>query len=202
MDKKIKEVFLSKNINLIFVADKSEACEKILNIIPENASIGYGGSATLTEIGILDKIRNGNYKLYDRSKVEKYTPEFNELNHNAQHADYFLAGSNAITRDGKIVNKDRTGNRVSSLIFGPKKVIIAVGKNKLVDNLEAALKRIETVAAPRNAKKIGVNTPCVKLGYCVDCNSPERLCCNTVIIERQVKPDRMTVVLIDEDLGF
>jgi hypothetical protein len=195
-------IYQQKNITLIPVKNGLEACEVILKMIPQKSKIGYGGSKTLDEIGIIDKLRAGDYILYDRSKIEKYTPEFNKLNHDAQHADYFLAGSNAITEDGKIVNKDRTGNRVSSMIFGSEHIILAVGKNKLVKNLEAALKRIETIAAPANAKRMGVKTPCVITGKCEDCDSPERLCCNTVIIERQFKPNRMTVILIDENLGY
>ena len=196
------KTFAQKNIEIIPVKDSEEACNKILEKIPLKSKVGHGGSATLKDIGILDKIRIKDYIFYDRTKIEKYTPDFNELNLKAQHADYYLSGSNAVTKDGKIVNKDRTGNRVSSLIFGPKNVIIVVGKNKLVDNLEKALERIENIAAPMNAKRIGAKTPCTTTGKCSDCFSPERLCCYTVTIDRQFKPDRMTIILINEDLGY
>ncbi len=196
------KTFKTKNITVIPVENSKEACDKILKIIPEKASIGYGGSITLEQIGILDKIRQSDYLLYDRTKVTKYTKESYQLGHSAQHADYFLSSSNAITEDGKIVNKDRTGNRVSSLIYGPDQVIIVVGKNKIVKNLDEALNRIKNIAAPLNAKRMKLNTPCVETGKCLDCPSPERICCNTVIIERQFKPDRMTIILVNEDLGY
>ena len=199
---KLIEIFKNRNIVLIPVGTKEEACAKILGLIPEGSSIGYCGSQTLDQIGVLDEIRNSNYKFYDRSKVVKYTKESYELGHKAQHADFFLSGTNAITRDGKIVNKDRTGNRVSSLIYGPDHVVIVVGKNKITDNLESALERISNIAAPLNAKRMGINTPCAVTGKCTDCNSPERICCNTVIIERQFKKDRMILIVVDEDLGF
>ncbi len=202
MYEKLIKTFALRNINLIFVETEVEACDRIVELIPLKSRIGYGGSITLERIGILDKIRQGDYVFYDRENVQKYTKGSFELGHLAQQADYFLSSSNAITEDGKIVNKDRTGNRVSSLIYGPEHVIIVVGKNKLTKDINEALKRIENIAAPMNAKRINAKTPCVKIGKCVDCLVEERLCCNTVIIERQFIKDRMTVILVNKDLGF
>lgn len=202
MYKDIISAFEKKNIHAISVKNKKEACELILKMIPKNSTIGYGGSLTLESIGILDLLRNAEYQLYDRSKVPKYTKESNELGHKAQHANFFLAGSNAITKDGYIVNTDRTGNRVSSLMYGPEKVIIVVGKNKIVDNVDKAFERIKNIAAPLNAKKMNLNTPCVKTGKCMNCDSPESICCYTAIIRRQFKKDRMTLIIVEEDLGY
>ena len=198
----IVKIFAKKNINVIPVASKEEACDIILKMITPKSKVGYGGSLTLENIGILDKIREGDYIFYDRTKVQKYTKNSNELGHLAQHADYFLSGSNAITRTGEIVNVDRTGNRVSSLIYGPEHVIIVVGKNKIVNDVGEGLERIKTIAAPLNAERIHAKTPCAITGRCGDCMSEERLCCNTTIIHRQFRKDRMNIVLINEDLGY
>ncbi len=202
MYQEIIGAFKINNIEVTVAKDKKEATEMILKLIPKKSKIGYSGSVTLETIGILDKIRNEDYVLYDRSKVTKYTSKSNDLGHKAQHADYFLSSSNAITKDGRIVNTDRTGNRVSSLIYGPNKVIIVVGKNKIVDDVAKGLERIKNIAAPLNAKKLNLNTPCVKANKCLDCNLPESICCATVIIRRQFKKDRITIILVDEDLGY
>lgn len=205
MYENIISAFKKKNIDVIVVKNSEEACKKILEMIPLKSKVGYSGSLTLEKIGILDKFRNaknGDYVFYDRDKVKKYTNESYQLGHLAQHADYFLSSSNAITKDGKIVNKDRTGNRVSSMIYGPEHVIIVVGKNKIVDNYDAAIERIRNVAAPLNAKRLKLNTPCVKTGKCMDCLLPESICCSTVIIDKQVNKERLKVILVDENLGY
>lgn len=205
MYENIISAFKKKNIDVIVVKNSEEACKKILEMIPLKSKVGYSGSLTLEKIGILDKFRNarnGDYVFYDRDKVKKYTNESYRLGHLAQHADYFLSSSNAITKDGKIVNKDRTGNRVSSMIYGPEHVIIVVGKNKIVDNYDAAIERIRNVAAPLNAKRLKLNTPCVKTGKCMDCLLPESICCSTVIIDKQVNRDRLKIILVDEELGY
>lgn len=199
---KLIRTFKSKNIDLIVVENEKEACKKILELIPEKSSVGYGGSITLEQIGILEELRGGNYKFYDRSKVISQTDESYKLGHQAQHADYFLSGTNAIAEDGAVVNKDRTGNRVSSLIYGPNHVIIVVGKNKIVKDIPAALDRIKKIAAPLNAKRKKAKTPCAASGICSNCNLSDRICCNTVIIERQFKQNRMTIILINRDLGY
>lgn len=201
----IINAFKKKNIDVIVVKNSEEACKKILEMIPLKSKVGYSGSLTLEKIGILDKFRNarnGDYVFYDRDKVKKYTNESYQLGHLAQHADYFLSSSNAITKDGKIVNRDRTGNRVSSMIYGPEHVIIVIGKNKIVDNYDAAIERIRNVAAPLNAKRLKLNTPCVKTGTCMDCLLPESICCSTVIIDKQVNRERLKVILVDENLGY
>ncbi len=184
----IIKTFETKNITVIPVETGEEACDQILKIIPKKSSIGYGGSETLKSIGIIDKIRTGDYQLYDKSKVESYTDEYHELIRKAQHADYFLSSSNAITEDGKIVNKDRTGNRVASLIYGPRHVVIVVGKNKIVEDFDAAIERIDNIAAQLNAKRLGVK--------------PEELGCSMAVIERQADPSRITIILVNQNLGY
>jgi len=200
--KDLIKIFARENIELIPVNSKKEAHDKIIQLIPLKSTVGYGGSVTLEEIGILDTLRKGDYSFIDRTKVTPFTNEAHELARKTQHADYFLSGSNAITIDGKIVNKDRTGNRVSALIYGPEHVIIVIGKNKIVKDIAAALERIEKIAGPLNAKRRKAKTPCVETGNCTNCSSPDRLCCVTVIIERQHLPNRMKIILVDENLGY
>ena len=118
------------------------------------------------------------------------------------NSDVFLTSSNAVTMDGKLVNKDMIGNRVAAMIFGPKRVFVVVGVNKIVENVKEALERIERVAAPLNAKRLGVKTPCVETGYCTDCDSPDRICRVTTIIERRPSRTDLTVVLVNENLGY
>ncbi len=202
MFEEIAESFSKNNIKVMPARDGKDACEKILSIIPENSSVGFGGSMTLESIGILDRISGGNYVLYDRRKAERGSGEYQEMLLSSQQADYFLSGSNAITRDGKIVNMDMTGNRVSSILYGPGHVIIVAGKNKIVDNVDEAIERIKNVSAPMNAERLGLNTPCAETGKCTDCSSPDRICCSTVIIERQHDPGRITLILVNEDLGY
>ncbi len=198
----IVSVFGKRNIAVVPVRNRSEAAGRIIGMIPNGSKVGYSGSVSLEQTGVLDRLRKGDYVLYDRSKVAKGSREAEEIGRLAQHADFFLSGANAITRDGKIVNIDMIGNRVSAQLYGPGQVILVVGRNKIVDNADAAIKRIKTVAAPLNAKRLGKNTPCAKTGVCADCSSPERICCSTVIIERQAKPGRITVLLVDEELGL
>ncbi|MBS3122240.1 lactate utilization protein [Candidatus Woesearchaeota archaeon] len=198
----IINAFKKKNIDVIAVKTSEEACTKILEMIPLKSKVGYSGSMTLEKIGILNKLRNHDCVFYDRDKVTKYTKDSYQLGHLAQHADYFLSSSNAITKDGKIVNRDKTGNRVSSMIYGPEHVIIVVGKNKIVKDYDAAIERIRNVAAPMNAKRLKLNTPCVKTGKCMDCLLPESICCSTVIIDKQVNKERLKIILVDEELGY
>lgn len=202
MFEKIVSVFKVRNITVLLSKSRVDAVQKILKLIPIGSSIGYGGSVTLEQLGILDQFRKGDYVFYDRSKVTPFTKKSHDLAHLAQHADYFLSSANAITLDGKIVNVDRTGNRVSSLIYGPEHVIIVAGKNKIVKNLDEAIHRIRTIAAPLNARQKQANTPCVKTGVCQDCLSPDRLCNNWVIIEKQHLKGRMTLIIVDEELGY
>lgn len=202
MNQDLINTFKKRNINLVTVKTKKEARKKILEMIPKKVSIGCGGSVTLKEIGILEDLREGDYAFLDRQKVTPKTPEYVDLMKKAQHVDYFLSGTNAITEDGKIINIDGNGNRVSALIYGPEKVIIIVGKNKIVPDYKSAINRIKTVSCPTNAKRLNLDLPCAKLGKCVDCQSPQRMCCSTVTLTFQRDPNRITVILVDEKLGY
>jgi len=203
ISKKVIEALNKNHFEAFYVDNKEEARKKVLSLIEKGASIGLGGSITLMEMGIIDDLRSGDYVLYDRYDPNLTPAELVEVFRKSMLADYFLTGTNAITLDGKLVNIDGRGNRVAAMIYGPKKVIVVAGANKIVKNVDEALSRIGMVAAPRNAERLDRNTPCRELGYCIDCNSKDRMCSFTTIIGKQeLTPNRITVILVGEDLGF
>lgn len=198
----VRKALEGNGIESLVVGSAGEASREVLAIIGNGATVGLGGSRTLEEIGLLEALRKGDYTLYDQYREGLGREESMHLRKQGTHADYFVSGSNAITEDGKIVNVDGLGNRLAGFCFGPGTVIIVAGRNKIVPDVDAALKRVRNVAAPMNAMRVGVKTPCVKTGKCTDCDSPERICNLTLIIERQGIKGRMKVILINEDLGF
>jgi L-lactate utilization protein LutB len=194
---------LEKNgIKAYIARTREEARRKAVSLIKKGQAVGLGGSRTIVEIGLLDILRNGDYRLYDQydPKLSKETAL--EMRRRGTQADYFVSGSNAVTEDGKIVNTDGLGNRLAGFCFGPDKVIIVVGRNKIVQDVESALNRVRNVAGPMNARRFGLTTPCVRTGKCTDCQSPKRICNLTLIIEKQKVKDRITVILVNEELGF
>ncbi len=207
------EALRKNNIPAYYLPDRSQALNQILSMIPSGATVGAGDSLTLTQIGIIEELeKRGSNQLFNpfRKEGKAHFPatrrELVETARKALAADFFLTGLNAITMDGKIINTDRMGNRITGLIFGPKKVIAVTGINKIVANLEEALERIKKIAAPANAYRHKIehnmeSPPCAITGICIDCRHPGRLCCFTVIVEFQSQP-RIEVVLIGENLGI
>ncbi|MFC2166042.1 lactate utilization protein [Acidobacteriota bacterium] len=193
-----------RNMNGFYFESSQEAVEAICGMIPEDALVGLGGSETIMESGLIDALRKMNIRLLDRYK-EGVTPErVAEMRQEGLLSDIYITSSNAISSDGKIVNMDGTGNRVAAMIFGPKKVIFMVGMNKAVISLEDAITRIKTIAGPMNSIRVNMNTPCSKLGFCADphCHPPNRICSQLVILEANLIPDRINVVLVGEELGY
>ena len=184
-----------------YFTDKETASAFILGLIKENSVVTYGGSQTLNEIGIKEKLRKGPYTLLDRDYL-KSEEEKKALYEKTVSADYYLMSTNAITLDGKLINVDGSGNRLSALMFGPKQVIIAAGMNKVTLDEESAEKRVRNFAAPPNVKRLGLNTPCAETGKCADCVSQDCICCQTVITRFSRIPGRIKVVLIGEVLGY
>ncbi|WP_069997386.1 lactate utilization protein [Cellulosilyticum sp. I15G10I2] len=190
-----------RNLQAYYVDNKHEAAQKVCSLIEDNASISWGGSMTLLEIGLLEKLAaNPSYTLLDRSKVNP--DQVSDLYHDALSCDYYLMSSNAVTLDGKLVNIDGTGNRVAALIYGPKNVIIVVGMNKIVFNEQEAISRVKNFASPLNALRLEKNTPCAKTGVCHDCLSPDCICMHTVITRNSREKDRIKVILVGENLGY
>ncbi|UCB53121.1 MAG: lactate utilization protein [Candidatus Zixiibacteriota bacterium] len=189
------------NMNGYLVSDKDEALNKALELIPVNSSVGFGGSVTLEQIGILDALRERkDVELLDRTKV-KDSKQLYELYARMFSCDVFLSGSNAITEKGQIVNVDGRGNRVAAITFGPKKVIIVVGKNKITSDLDAAVERIRKVACPLNVKRLKELAKSSPVASTIEITE-EKIWGQVSIIERQLDEDRIHVVIVNENLGF
>jgi hypothetical protein len=201
---------LSKNnISACYVRDKEIAFERVMSMIPEGAVVGFGDSLTLRQIGVIEALENGNYTFLNPWQPGISVEENIRRKKRALTADVLVTGTNALTLDGKIVNVDGHGNRVAAMLFGPDRVIIVVGINKIVADLEAALKRIRETAAPLNVKRhtgFDPMPPCGITGRCSDCASPWRICNKTVIIEREFSNNkyapRITVIIVGEELGL
>lgn len=183
-------------------ANREEALRLSLSLIPAGASVAVGGSVTLDEIGFLTALRSGGYHFLDRYQAGLTAAALDALFLQTLSAGVFFLSTSAITRRGELVNKDGRGNRLAPLIFGPGRVVVVAGRNKLVDDVAAGLHRIETVAAPRNSVRLKLDNPCVKTGRCMNCASPRRICCHTVITGFQRIRDRIHVILVDEELGY
>ncbi|MDD3337690.1 MAG: lactate utilization protein [Lachnospiraceae bacterium] len=181
---------------------KEEAKEKALSLIPEGDVISWGGCGTAEEIGLMDEIQSGKYKVIDRA-TGKDRAESLQLMRQGLLADTYIAGTNAISEDGQLVNIDGTGNRVAAMTFGPSNIIVVAGMNKVAKNVEDALTRARSIAAPINCQRFpDKKTPCVKTGLCGDCNSPDCICNYISTIRRCSPPKKIKVILIGEKLGF
>ena len=191
----------SRNMEAYFVKTKEEALKKALELIPEGSSISWGGTASAKEIGLLDAVHEGNYEVYDREEAR--TPELrNEIAHKALDCDFFIGSTNALAENGVMVNIDGNANRVAAFAFGPKNVLLIVGMNKVVKSEEDAMSRARNEAAPINAQRFGLDTPCSKNGMCYDCKSPDCICCQILITRYSRVAKRIKVILVDENLGF
>lgn len=180
---------------------KEDALAKVLELIPEGAKIGWGGVLSAQQIGLFDALRSGNYDLLDRDLC-KTQEERERMMKNALFSDVFLTGANGLSLDGQMVNIDGTGNRVGAIIYGPKKVIVIAGMNKVCDTLEEAVKRAREVAAPLNMMRFMKDTPCAATGKCGDCKA-EGCICNQIVITRHCRPvGRIQFVLVGEQLGL
>lgn len=193
--------FEKRNIEAFYVKDSKAARAKVLELIKERTSVSWGGSMTLGEIGIFDKLKAGDYKLLDRATASN-SAEKEKIYHQALSADYYLMSSNAITQAGELVNVDGNGNRLAALIYGPKNVIIVAGMNKVTVDQESAVKRVRNQAAPANSVRLDQKTPCAKTGYCSSCQIDDTICCQTVITRRSRQDGRIKVILVGEELGF
>ncbi|UCE98454.1 MAG: lactate utilization protein [Dehalococcoidia bacterium] len=190
------------NIPAIYIKTKEEAVEKALSLIPKGSKVGHGGSLTLKQIGIIDALRAGDFRFIDFTKPEINQEEREKLFKESLLADVFLMSTNALTLDGKLVNIDGNGNRVAALSYGPSKVIIVAGVNKIVVDYEAAIQRIKNYVTPIHAKRRDRPLPCAETGSCVDCRVELRSCNIVTIIEHQRRTDRITVIICGEELGI
>ena len=198
---KLIEALDKRWIKGYYAENREEAVKIALDLIPEGSSIGYGGSVTLDELGIKDKLDNDRYKLI-RRELAKTPEETREKYIEIFGSDVYITGANAITEDGIIVNIDGNGNRVSAISYGPKKVIFFIGVNKISKDLDTAMKRARNVAAPANCARVGVDTPCQTAGSCLNCLNPKTICSEFLITRCNKLPDRMHVIVINDELGY
>lgn len=191
--------------DVIFYPTAEEALAGVLEMVPDGATVGIGGSVTLREMGLVDALEKRDVTLADHWKAgnEGASPEeVMEIRRTHINSDVFITGTNAVTETGELVNIDGTGQRVAAMIFGPKKVIVVAGVNKITGDLEEGLWRASNIAAPMNARRLHPKTPCAETGECDDCLAPGRICNVTTIIHRRPRRTPLTVVLVGEKLGY
>lgn len=216
MEQRLQKVInnLKNNRMGAYLVDRKEDILPLLRtLMPAGCSVGVGGSVTLDEIGALELLRNGDYRFLDRYATGLTREQAVGVMREALSADVFLTSSNAITENGELYNVDGNANRVAALCFGPKKVIVIAGVNKLVPDLAAAVRRVKEIAAPKNAVRLNCNTPCAKTGKCVSLNKEnsemcdgcavaDRICADYLVSGRQRVADRIQVILCKENLGY
>ena len=191
-NKKMQKAFNQNHIELLFLDNKQELLNYLDSLLKDDQTVGVGGSMTLFETGVINYLRNKPVRFLDRYQEGLSRDEIEDVFHQSLLADVYLTSSNAI---------DRNGNRVAAMIYGPKKVIVIVGMNKIFDDEDSAVQHIKNISCPANALRLHKNTPCVQVGKCVDCQSDDRICSAYVKIVRQPL-SRMTVLVINEELGY
>ena len=191
----------NRHFEAFYCETKEDALKKALELISGDALVGWGGAMSAQQIGLMDALRAGGYRLIDRDKCE--TQEAREqAMRDCLFADVFLTGANGLSMDGEMVNIDGTGNRLAAINYGPREILVIAGMNKVMDTLEEAVRRARTVAAPLNKQRFGDGTPCAVTGKCGDCKS-EKCICNQILITRHCRPvGRIKFILVGEDLGL
>ena len=196
------EALKKNNMNGYYAKNRDEVIELIKDIVSEGSKVAVGGSETLSELGILEHLRSGRYDFLDRYKEGLTREEVTNIFKQSFLADAYLSSCNAITENGELYNVDGNGNRVAAMLYGPDKVIVICGINKIVKDVDEAIKRNREISAPMNAKRLNKKTPCTKVGYCMNCNSPERICNEYTLIKKQRSSERMYVIFLNENLGY
>ena len=196
--KKVIKGLESRNMTGYYAADREEALKIALDIIPEGSSATMGGAVSVREIGLVQVLMDGNYEFIDRDAMEDKRAAMLK----AYDVDFFLSSVNAMTDDGVLINIDGNANRVSAIAQGPRKVLFIVGMNKVCNDVDSAMKRARNVAAPINAQRFGLSTPCSETGSCMNCKSPDTICCQFLITRYSRHKDRIHVILVNDNLGF
>lgn len=197
-------------MNPQIVATKADVLPLVEQLLHEGDTVAVGGSVTLNETGIIDHLRSGKYEFLDRYAEGLTREQVEDIFRRSFFADAYLCSSNAITEQGELYNVDGNANRIAAIAYGPKKVIIVAGINKLVKDLDEAARRVKTCAAPCNTRRLGCDTYCNKIGHCMGvnggmtdgCASNARICCSYLITGFQRQPDRIHVILVEEDCGY
>ena len=198
LGEKIIKGLESRNMTGYYAKDREEALKIALSLIPEGSSVTMGGCMSAVEIGLVDAVKNGNYRFIDRSKYDDRRKALLDQ----YDADVFLTSANGMTDDGILINIDGYANRVSCIANGPRKVVFIVGMNKVCPDMDSAMKRARNVAAPINVQRFDLSTPCAKVGSCFDCKSPDTICCQFLITRYSRHKDRIHVIIVNDNLGF
>lgn len=204
--KKVIEALKKNNMNGYYVDKKEDVVALVKSMMKDGNVVSTGGSMTLAECGVMDLLRSGAYKFLDRAE----TDDIEKLYRDTFSADCYLTSTNAVTLNGELYNVDGNSNRVAAICFGPEKVIVVAGINKIVDDIESAIKRVKSVAAPPNCVRLQKTTYCQKTGTCMGidggmcdgCNGSQRICCNYVVSAYQRKAGRINVIIVGEELGY
>ena len=198
---KVADALKKRGFEAYYVSDKAAAVQKILELIPKEHSISWGGCMTMDQLELKDKLASKGYTLIDRD-TSKNPEEREAIMHQALNCGSFIMSSNAITEDGQLFNIDGKGNRVAALCYGPQNIIVIAGMNKVVQNMDAAYSRVRGFAAPANAQRFDIDTPCKKIGECADCLSGSTICAQFVTTRICKPAGRIKVVLVGEELGI
>lgn len=198
------------NIKTYFAESKKDVVPLIEKMVAKGSTVAVGGSVTLTETGVLDYLRSGKYTFYDRYEEGLSSDGIKEVFRQSFRVDAYFCSTNAITEEGELYNVDRTGNRLGAICYGPENVIIIAGVNKIVADIDEAVKRVKTISAPKNCIRLNCNTFCAQKGYCADvdggrgkgCDSKERICTHYLVTSKQLNPDRIKLILVNEELGY
>lgn len=213
MDKNLKQVIEKRvhrtiknlekrSMNGYFIKNIDELYRTINDIIPDGSVVSVGGSMTLFESGVIEYLRARNVKFLDRYAENLSKEDIEQIYRESFFADGYFASTNAITEEGEIYNVDGRGNRVAAMIYGPKKVILIVGTNKIVKNIDEAVERNRRISAPANVARLNMDTPCHETGYCTSCNSPSKICNIYTVIDKQFDKDRIHVIFMDGSYGY
>ena len=197
------------NMKPFYVETKEDVIPLLNELLADNETVSCGGSVTLSECGILDYLRKGNFVFLDRYKENLTREEINDIFKKSFFCDTYFTSTNAITEQGQLYNVDGNSNRISAIAFGPKSVIVIAGINKIVKDIDEAVLRVKNVVAPKNAARLSMDTYCAKAGHCVvndasygGCTSKDRICCSRLICDQQRIKDRIKVILVGEEIGF
>ena len=199
---RMQEAYKKHHMELIFMDNAKQLQEYLGNVLHSQKTVCVGGSQTLFETGVIDLIRNSDVTFYDRYEEGLTPAQIQDVFRKGFFSDIYFTSTNALTTDGYLYNIDYTGNRVASMIFGPKEVYVIAGKNKVFDSEASAIEHVKNVACPANCARYNRNTPCVKLGKCMECASDEKLCSAYVKMGFQKEVNRIKVIVLNEEHGF
>jgi hypothetical protein len=202
MLREVVKALQQRDFEACFYQTLDEACADMMTKIPADATVGIGGSITIRELSIIDKLEKRGNRIVHHWRKDIPKEKNREVRKEEGLANYYLTSANAITKTGDIINIDGIGNRVAHMIFGPENVMIVAGYNKIVNDIDQGIRRSKDIAAVINAHRIGAKTPCATTGKCIDCNAPGRICRVTTIIQYRPWQTNMQILLINEKLGF